>query len=128
MPAAPECLQGTLLKHGASVRGTLRRMATPISISIPHQLGRAEARRRIEAGFAKIIHQMPGSGGASSERWEGDRLTFAVARDGPDHCRRRRRARATVTMEIELPGLLGMIAGGLRDRLRKAGQLLLTKK
>jgi len=27
-----------------------------------------------------------------------------------------------------LPGLLGMIAGGLSDRLRKAGQLLLTKK
>ena len=34
----------------------------------------------------------------------------------------------TVTMEIELPGLLGMIAGGLKDRLQKAGTLLLTRK
>jgi hypothetical protein len=54
-------------------------MATPITVSIPHQLGRAEARRRIEAGFAKIIHQLPGSAGTCSERWDGDRLTFGVA-------------------------------------------------
>lgn len=55
-------------------------MATPITISIPHQLGRAEARRRIEAGFAQIIHQLPGSGGACSERWDGDRLIFSIER------------------------------------------------
>ena len=34
---------------------------------------------------------------------------------------------AEVTMEIELPGVLGMIAGGLKDRLQKVGHLLLTK-
>ena len=33
-----------------------------------------------------------------------------------------------VTMEIELPGVLGLIAGGLKDRLQKMGQLLLTKQ
>jgi hypothetical protein len=31
-------------------------------------------------------------------------------------------------MEIQLPGMLGLIASGLKDRLRNAGQLLLTKK
>jgi hypothetical protein len=35
---------------------------------------------------------------------------------------------AAVTMEIELPGVLGMIASGLKERLQKAGQLLLTRK
>jgi hypothetical protein len=35
---------------------------------------------------------------------------------------------AEVRMEIELSGVLGMIAGGLRDRLQRAGQLLLSKK
>ena len=35
---------------------------------------------------------------------------------------------AAVTMEIELPGVIGMIAGGLKDRLQKVGQLLLTKE
>ena len=31
-------------------------------------------------------------------------------------------------MEIVLPGVLGLLAGGLKDRLQKAGRLLLTKK
>jgi hypothetical protein len=120
--------RGTLLKHGASVRGTLGRMATPITVTIPHQLGRAEARRRIEAGFAKLILQVPGSGSANSERWEGDRLTFAAGVMGQRIAGVIDVLDTAVTMEIELPDLLGMIAGGLKDRLQKAGTLLLTKK
>jgi hypothetical protein len=101
-------------------------MATPIAISIPHQLGRAEARRRIETGFARIIHLVPGSAGVC-ERWEGDRLIFSAAAIGQisgvidvlD---------TEVTMEIELPGVLGMVARGLKERLQQVGQLLLTKE
>ena len=103
-------------------------MATPITISIPHQLGRAEARRRIEAGFGKIIHQLPGSSGTCSERWDGDRLTFGIAAMGQTVSGVVDVLDAAVTIEIELPGVLGMIASGLKDRLQKAGQLLLTKK
>ena len=103
-------------------------MATPITVSIPHQLGRAEARRRIETGFAKIVHQLPGSGGTCSERWDGDRLIFGVAAMGQTVAGVVDVLDAAVTMEIELPGVLGMIAGGLKDRLQKAGQLLLTKE
>ena len=103
-------------------------MATPITVSIPHQLGRAEARRRIETGFAKMIHVLPGGTGHCSERWDGDRLVFSVVAlaqtiggviDVDD---------AAVTMEIELPGVLGLLAGGLKGRLQKTGRLLLTKK
>jgi hypothetical protein len=104
-------------------------MATPITISIPHQLGRIEARRRIEAGFAKLFHSLPGSGGACNERWEGDRLSFGVATMGQTVAGVVTVLDAAVTMEIELPGVLGMIAGGLKGRMEKlAGQLLLTKK
>lgn len=104
-------------------------MTTPISISIPHQLGRAEAHRRIETGFAKIIDLVPGGGaGACSQSWDGDRLTFSVAAMGQTVSGVIDVLDATVTMEITLPGVLGMIASGLKDRLRKAGQLLLTRK
>jgi hypothetical protein len=54
-------------------------MATPITIRIPHQLGRVEARRRIETGFGKLTRQLPGNSGRCSERWDGDRLTFDAA-------------------------------------------------
>ena len=103
-------------------------MTTPLTVSIPHHLGRAEARRRIENGFAKMLHGLPGGTGHCSERWEGDRLVFSVGAlaqtvtgvvDVDD---------AAVTMEIQLPGVLGLIANGFRSRLQKAGQLLLTKR
>ena len=102
-------------------------MTTPITINIPHQLGRAEARRRIETGFASIFRQLPGGGGTHSERWDGNRLTFSVAGMGQTISGVVDVLDAAVTMHIELPGVLGIIASGLKGRLQKAGQLLLTK-
>jgi len=102
-------------------------MATPIIITIPHQLGRAEARRRIDVGFGKIIQQLPGSAGAS-QHWDGDRLTFSVAAIGQTVAGSITVLDAAVTMEIALPGVLGIVAQGLKARLQKVGQLLLTKK
>jgi hypothetical protein len=61
-------------------------------------------------------------------RWAGDRLTFGVAPMGQVVTGVIDLFDAVVTMEIELPGVLGMIASGLKDRLQKLGQLLLTKK
>ena len=114
--------------RNAPLRGNLGRMATPITVSIPHQLGGAEARRRIETGFAKIIHLLPGSAGTCSERWDGDQLTFSVAAMGQTVTGVINVLDAAVTMEIQLPGVLGIIASGLKARLRKVGQLLLTKE
>ncbi|MFL6679263.1 MAG: polyhydroxyalkanoic acid system family protein [Burkholderiaceae bacterium] len=102
-------------------------MATPISVTIPHQLGRAEARRRIETGFAKIVGQLPG-GGRCQERWDGDRLTFSVSGLGQTVSGVVDVLDAAVKMDIELPGVLGLIASGLKERLQSAGQLLLTRK
>jgi hypothetical protein len=103
-------------------------MAPPLSIRIPHQLGRAEARRRIESGFSDMIHQVPGTGSAFSQHWDDDRLSFSIAVmnqpiHGIVHV-----LDAEVTMQIDLPGVLGMITGHLQGRLEKAGQLLLAKK
>ena len=103
-------------------------MTTPLTVSIPHQLGRAEARRRIETGFGKMIQSVPGGTGPFSQRWEGDRLVFSVAALAQTITGVIDVGDAAVTMEIELPGVLGLIASGLKSRLRKAGQLLLTRK
>ena len=103
-------------------------MATPITLSIPHQLGRAEARRRIEAGFSKITHLLPGSGGTCSERWDGDRLTFAVRSLG-------QRASGTidvnegaVRLEVTLPWLLSRFAHAAQRVIGQKGHLMLEKK
>lgn len=102
-------------------------MGTPITISIAHQLGRAEARRRIETGFANLTGQLPGVG-TCQERWDGDRLSFSAAAMGQTISGSIDVLDAVVTIRIDLPGVLGMIASGLKGRLEKAGQLLLTRK
>ena len=103
-------------------------MATPLSIRIPHQLGRVEARRRIEAGFAKLIQQLPGGGSSYSERWDGDRLSFSVSAMGQAVSGVVDVSETAVAMDLQLPGVLGVLASGLAGRIQEAGQLLLTKK
>jgi hypothetical protein len=103
-------------------------MATPITVDIPHQLGRVEARRRIDAGFASLFRHLPGGGDTRSERWDGDRLTFSVGAMGQTIAGVVEVKDAVVTMQIELPGVLAVIANGLKGHLQRAGQLLLTKK
>jgi putative polyhydroxyalkanoate system protein len=103
-------------------------MPTPLSITIAHQLGRAEARRRIETGFAKIVAQLPGGGGACSQKWDGDRLAFSVSGLGQTVSGVVDVLDAAVKMELQLPGVIGMIAGSLKGRIQTAGQSLLTRK
>jgi hypothetical protein len=111
--------------RGAPLPGKLGHMG--ITVSIPHQLNRTEARRRIENGFAQIIRVLPGNAGTCSERWEGDRLIFSVGTMGQTVSGVVTVLDDAVTMEIDLPGVLGLIAGRFKDRLQKAGQLLLKK-
>ena len=99
-----------------------------ITISVPHQLGRAGARRRIETGFTNIVQLLPGSGGTCSQRWEDDRLYFSLASMGQTVTGIIEVLDAAVKMEIKLPGVLGLMAGRLKNQFQKVGQLLLTKE
>lgn len=103
-------------------------MSKPVTLTIPHELGRAEARRRVEDGFANFTQHMGAVAGALSKEWSGDRLNFAFAALG-------QRITGTIDvtdrdlrMEVLLPSLLAMMADKVKGRLRKEGQLLLEKK
>jgi putative polyhydroxyalkanoate system protein len=103
-------------------------MSKPISVSIPHQLGRAEARRRIDDGFGDLSRHLGGAAGALEKRWEGDRLDFSLTSLGQSITGHVSVADAVVTVEVLLPGFLAMIAGKVKGTLQKEGQLLLTRK
>ena len=103
-------------------------MAAPITVTIPHELGRAEARRRIDQGFADLSRHLGGAPGALEKRWEGDRLNFSLTSFGQAITGHVAVAEAAVIVEVVLPGFLAMIAGKVRGRLQKEGQLLLTRK
>lgn len=104
-------------------------MAKPVTISIPHQLGRGEARRRIDEGFADLSrHLGAGAVGRIEREWRGDRLEFAVTTLGQAISGHITVADAAVTVEVLLPGFLAMIAGQVQGAVKKEGQLLLGPK
>lgn len=102
--------------------------ATPITITIPHKLGAAEARQRIDEGFEKLQRQFGGNLAEVEKRWKGDRLSFRAKAVGQVVSGWLDVGESQVKMEVFLPGLLGMLAGKIRGGLEKQGQLLLEKK
>jgi putative polyhydroxyalkanoate system protein len=102
-------------------------MSKAVTVTIPHELGRAEARRRIEAGFGDLSRHLGGLG-AVSRRWDGDKLSFSFAAMGQAISGYVDVADRAIHLEVLLPSLLAMMAGKLKGRLQKEGQLLLEKK
>lgn len=103
-------------------------MAKPITISLPHQLGKAEARRRIEQGFGGLAQSMTGGVGAllrHQERWEGNRLYFDAGALGQKVAGRVDVFDDAVRIEVDLPALLASIAERVAGKLKAAGQKLL---
>ena len=106
-------------------------MSRPVSVSIPHALGKAEARRRIEQGFGQLRQQMTSGIGAMlsfTERWEGDRLHFEGGGLGQKMTGRLDVRDDSVEIQLDLPDILAAIAEKITGRLKQEGQKLLEKK
>jgi putative polyhydroxyalkanoate system protein len=103
-------------------------MNEPVIVTLPHKLGRAEARQRIAAGIDKLSAYVPGGADVSSH-WQGDRLTLDVRAMGQavtglidveDH---------QVRLEFTLPPMLSLFTQKIRDFLsRKGGEMLEDKR
>ncbi len=102
-------------------------MAAPLIVSIPHDLGRDEARRRLQAGLTRAASGAPILN-VDEEIWDGDRMAFRVRALGQaaaghvdvrdDHIR----------LEVTLPWLLQRFAEIAQLTIRKQGRLLLEKR
>lgn len=99
----------------------------PITIDIPHSLGAAEARRRLEEGFDKILSQF-GESAKLTRQWSGDRMGFSATVLGQTISGHLDVMADAVRMEINLPNVLAMLAGKIKGRVQKQGQLLLENK
>ena len=103
-------------------------MAKPLVMEIPHELGRDEARRRIEEGTGRAREFLQRSGVAvETLAWTGDTLNYAVSSLG-----QRVEGQIDVTQEIvrvetRLPLILSLFADKVRKMVSKEGNLMLTK-
>ena len=104
-------------------------MTRPVTIDVPHALGVAEARRRVEAGFGRLEAQLAGVGVTGIEkRWEGDRLHFSGRALGQALTGRLTVLAQEIRMELDLPDVLALLAGRIKGVLSKGGTLLLEQK
>lgn len=98
-----------------------------MDIDIPHDLGRAEARRRVEQGLPKLEQHIPG-GGTMTANWTSDYVLkmeiSAMAQTIP----------VTLIVEedkvrgtVAVPMFLKMMSGPIADFVRTSAQKMLTK-
>ena len=102
-------------------------MSAPLIVSIPHQLGREEAIRRLRGGLTRAASSFPILK-VDEERWDNDRMIFRVRAMGQaasghidvedDHVR----------LEVTLPWLLQRFAEAAKSVISQRGNLLLTKR
>jgi hypothetical protein len=99
-------------------------MTAPVEVNLPHQLGKAEARRRVEHGFGQLAGWIPG-GKVTRHAWEGDTLAFTVEAMGQRIEARLDVRDALIHARLDLPPMLGMFAGQIQAALQANGPKLL---
>lgn len=103
-------------------------MSKAVTLTLPHELGRAEARRRIDEGFDSFARRMGGAAGAFERAWSGDRLRFVFQALGQRISGTIDVEDAAIRLEVLLPNLLALAAEAVKARLRREGRQLLEKK
>ena len=99
-------------------------MPEPITVDIPHKLGRDVARARIAGGIGRLAGMFPG-GGHVEERWEGDTLHFTVNAMGQRVASRLEVFDGHVHAVVDLPPMLALFAGKIREKLASEAPKLL---
>jgi hypothetical protein len=102
-------------------------MRKPVVVTIPHQLGRDEARRRLENGMGQVRSQLAGVGASVENHWTDDRMTFDVAVLAQTISGRIDVGDSEVRLEVDLPWMLAMLAEKITGRIARQGTLMLTK-
>ncbi|WP_024506421.1 polyhydroxyalkanoic acid system family protein [Bradyrhizobium sp. ARR65] len=102
-------------------------MSAPLVVSIPHQLGREEATRRLKGGLTRAAASVPVLK-VDEERWEENRMFFRVRALGQTASGQVDVTDDQVRLEVMLPWLLQRFAEVAQAAIRNRGQLLLGKK
>lgn len=99
-------------------------MSDPVVVEIPHKLGRAAAKERLEKGVGKLTSFIPGSS-VTEHHWDGDMLTFTVQAMGQRVAAKLDVFDERVRAELDLPPFLSMFANKAREFLSDNGRKLL---
>ncbi|MBW8903210.1 MAG: polyhydroxyalkanoic acid system family protein [Bradyrhizobium sp.] len=102
-------------------------MSAPLVVSIPHQLGREEAMRRLKGGLSRAAASVPVLK-VDEETWDDNRMMFRVRAMDQAATGNLQVADDHVRLEITLPWLLQRFAEAAKAAITQRGNLLLTKR
>jgi hypothetical protein len=102
-------------------------MSAPLVVSVPHRLGREEARRRLKAGLTRAATSIPVLK-VDEERWQDNRMVFRVRALGQAATGHLDVEDDHVRLEVTLPWLLQRFAEVAQAAIQSRGRLLLTKR
>lgn len=94
------------------------------AIDVPHSLGTAEAKRRIEAGTGQLIAALP-AGATATPNWTGDRLDLAIVAMGQDVSASLDVQERIVRVTVTLPPMLEFLRPLIEQGVRRSGTQLL---
>ena len=103
-------------------------MSKPLIVTVPHQLGRTEARRRLETGIGHLKAKFGDKVSSVTDSWAGDRLDVRVEALGQSAEAQLDVEEDHVRVEVQLPWMLALVAEKAKGLIQKEGTLLLAKK
>ena len=103
-------------------------MNAPVSVAVPHRLGKDEAVRRLKSGLSRMASNLGALITIEKEVWSGDTLSFQMRGLGQSASGTIEVLQDSVRIDVMLPWLLASLAQRLAPALRKEATLLLESK
>ena len=103
-------------------------MRKTIDVSIPHRLGRDEARTRLKDGAARIRAQFGGQAADVQETWQDYHADFKFSTMGQSITGRIDVEDELLKLSVDVPWMLAMLADKIRGKIETEGRKLLEKK
>lgn len=99
----------------------------PLIVSIPHKLGRQEAKRRLDSGINRLRPELAGMISTLDYSWDQDRLNFNVSAMWQTITGAIDVLDDAVRIEILLPWMMSLLADTVVKQVRGRGMAMLEK-
>jgi hypothetical protein len=100
-------------------------MRKTITVTLPHDLGEEEVKRRLAHGIADARSKYPNYLQNARETWNGNTMEFAASAMGQTVTGRVQVEPRQVHIHVDLPMLLAVVAGKFLPRIEEEGRKLL---
>ena len=102
-------------------------MSQPLLVSIPHTLGRLEARRRLDSGIGRLRSELNVLLSGLDCHWEEDTLNFVASVIWQRITGRIEVLDDVVRVEIDLPWIMQLLRDTIAKQVRGRGVALLER-